>query len=72
METRIKVDDSFVYQFSFEKEDIINFSNASVDFNLIHLDKEFDEQSIFKITIIHGLLGGSVFSKIFGTMFLGN
>jgi 3-hydroxybutyryl-CoA dehydratase len=72
METRIIKGDHFEYIFSFSQNDVINFANASGDFNPIHLEKEFGEQSIFKRTIIHGFLGASVFSKVFGTIFPGN
>jgi 3-hydroxybutyryl-CoA dehydratase len=51
---------------------VIKFAEASGDFNPIHLDEEFAKNSIFRKTIIHGFLGGSVFSKVFGTIFPGN
>lgn len=72
MDKRIAKGDSFDYKFSFSQEDVINFANASGDLNPIHLDKEYGEKSIFKRTIIHGFLGASVFSKVFGTIFPGN
>jgi len=72
MENNIKVGDTFNYPFSFIQEDVIKFAEASGDFNPIHLDQEYAKNSIFKKTIIHGFLGGSVFSKVFGTIFPGN
>jgi acyl dehydratase len=36
------------------------------------LDDEFASKTIFKQKIIHGFLSGSVFSKIFGTIYPGN
>lgn len=71
MENRINVGDLFEYPFSFKQEDVIKFAEASGDFNPIHLDNEFAKDTIFKKTIIHGFLGGSVFSKVFGTIFPG-
>lgn len=61
----------FNYPFSFTQEDVINFANASGDLNPIHLDEDYAKNTIFKKTIIHGFLGGSVFSKIFGTIIPG-
>ncbi len=72
MENKISIGDKFEYKFSFTQEDVIKFAEASGDFNPIHLDDEFGRNSIFKKKIIHGFLGGSVFSKVFGTIFPGN
>ena len=72
MKNRITVGDTFEYPFSFVQKDVIKFAEASGDFNPIHLDEEFAKNSIFRKTIIHGFLGGSVFSKVFGTIFPGN
>lgn len=72
MENKITTGSLFIYEFSFTQEDVIKFANASGDYNPIHLDQEYAKNSIFKRTIIHGFLGGSVFSKVFGTIFPGN
>lgn len=72
MDKRITVGSSFEYEFLFTQDDVIKFADASGDFNPIHLDEEYAKNSIFKKTIIHGFLGGSVFSKVFGTIFPGN
>jgi len=72
MKNRITVGDTFEYPFSFVQKDVIKFAEASGDFNPIHLDEEFAKNSIFRKTIIHGFLGGSVFSKVLGTIFPGN
>jgi 3-hydroxybutyryl-CoA dehydratase len=72
MEDRIYIGSVFEYSFSFNQSDVIKFAEASGDFNPIHLDDEFAKNSIFKKKIIHGFLGGSVFSKVFGTIFPGS
>jgi 3-hydroxybutyryl-CoA dehydratase len=54
------------------KDDVLKFADATGDFNPIHLDEKYAKKSIFGRTIIHGFLGGSVFSKVFGTIFPGN
>ncbi len=71
MDKHIKKGDIFEYKFNFKQEDVVKFAEASGDFNPIHLDSNYASKTIFKRTIIHGFLGGSVFSKVFGTMFPG-
>ena len=72
MENRIIAGSKFEFDFSFTQEDVIKFSDASSDFNPIHLDYEYAKNTMFKRTIIHGFLGASVFSRVFGTIFPGN
>lgn len=72
MENEIKLDDVYEYKFEFTQEDVENFAKASGDFNPIHLDIDYAKGTIFGRTIIHGFLSGSVFSKVFGTMFPGS
>ena len=71
MATKVVNGSTFEYKFVFDQEDVILFSEASGDRNPIHLDDEYAKKTIFKRTIIHGFLGGSVFSKVFGTLFPG-
>lgn len=61
----------FIERFSFNQENVIAFSEVSRDTNPIHLDKDFASKTIFKKPIIHGFLGGSIFSKIIGNDFPG-
>ncbi len=67
----IRQGDIFQHAFRFSQEDVIKFAEASGDFNPLHLDRDFAAQTIFGKTIIHGFLAGSVFSKVFGTIFPG-
>ncbi|MEM6298323.1 MAG: MaoC family dehydratase [Bacteroidota bacterium] len=68
---KIKVGDSYSFSFSFSQEDVKAFAEVSGDKNPIHLDADYAAQTLFKRPIMHGFLGGSVLSKIFGTMFPG-
>lgn len=67
----MELNECFEYKFSFSQEDVNNFSIVTGDNNPIHIDKEQARKSIFKRRIIHGFLSGSVFSKVFGTIWPG-
>ena len=71
MENRIIIGDIYEHDFSFNQDDVIKFSNATGDNNPIHLDKEYAKKTPFKTPIVHGFLAGSVFSKVFGTIYPG-
>ena len=68
----MKLNDTFEYQFTFTQHDVDNFAAVTGDFNPIHVDEAEAAKSIFKKRIMHGFLSGSVFSKVFGTMWPGN
>jgi 3-hydroxybutyryl-CoA dehydratase len=72
MEININISSEYSYEFIFNQNDVINFAKASGDDNPIHLDDEYAKTTIFEKRILHGFLGGSVFSKVFGTLFPGN
>ena len=65
------IGDNYEHKFSYTQKDVNAFAEISGDKNPIHLDKEYASNSFFKKRIIHGFLGGSVFSKVFGTIFPG-
>ncbi len=66
-----RVGDSYEYKFSYTQKDVNAFAEISGDKNPIHLDEDYASKSVFKKRIIHGFLGGSVFSKVFGMIFPG-
>lgn len=63
--------ESFTHSFSFTQEDVIAFAKVTGDDNPVHLDEAFAAQTPFKRPIMHGFLSGSVFSRVFGTVFPG-
>ena len=50
----------------FTDEDVLGFSNLSLDKNPIHLDQAFAEKSVFGKKIVHGMLVASLFSGLLG------
>lgn len=61
----------YKHEFQFSQEDVANFANVTGDKNPIHLDEGYAANTMFKKPIMHGFLGGSIFSKVFGTLFPG-
>jgi phosphotransacetylase/acyl dehydratase len=47
------------------------FANVSGDVNPAHLDQEYAEGTMFHGVIAHGMLGGSLFSTVLGTLLPG-
>lgn len=71
MSEKIQSGDTFTHQFSFSQADVEAFAEVSGDKNPVHLDASYAAQTMFKRPIMHGFLGASVFSKVFGTLFPG-
>lgn len=59
------------YQRVITKEDVLKFAELTGDFNQAHFDEAYCEKTIFKKPIVHGMLIGSLFSKIFGQEYPG-
>lgn len=53
------------------QEDTFSFAKISKDFNPVHLDKEYADESRYKGQIVHGLMAASLFSGLFGTQLPG-
>lgn len=63
--------DEYHLTFSYSQEQVNKFAEVTGDDNPLHLDEEYAATTMFKRPIMHGFLGASVFSKIFGTLFPG-
>jgi len=66
MSRDLKVGDKASVSKIFTDEDVLDFSNLSLDKNPIHLDQTFAEKSIFGKKIAHGMLVASLFSGLMG------
>jgi len=67
----IEENEEYRHSFSFSQEEVQKFAEVTGDKNPIHLDAEYAAKTMFKKPIMHGFLGGSMLSKVFGTMFPG-
>jgi len=67
----MKIGDVRSYQRVISKEDVFKFGELTKDMNKAHFDEIYTKQTIFKKPIIHGMLLGSLFSKVFGLEYPG-
>lgn len=65
----LKIGDEFRHTFSYTQEDVDGYAKVSGDTNPLHIDPQAGKDSMFGRNIIHGFLGASVFTKIFGALF---
>jgi len=64
----IEVGTTYTHSFSFTQEEVVRFAEVTGDKNPVHLDEAYAATTMFKRPIMHGFLGGAVFSKVFGTL----
>ena len=64
----LKIGDEFRHKFSYTQDDVDTFARVSGDTNPLHIDPQAGKDSMFGRNIIHGFLGASVFTKIFGAL----
>ena len=60
--------DEFRHKYSYTQDDVDTFARVSGDTNPLHIDPAAGKASMFGRNIIHGFLGASVFTKIFGAL----
>jgi 3-hydroxybutyryl-CoA dehydratase len=64
----LKIGDEFRHKFSYTQRDVDDYARISGDTNPLHIDPQAGKESMFGRNIIHGFLGASVFTKIFGSL----
>lgn len=62
----IKLGDTAFQDKTIKERDIELFGEITNDYNPAHFDSEYAKGTIFKKRISHGMLVGSLFSKVFG------
>jgi len=67
----IEVNQVFTHDFQFSQQEVTQFAEVTGDKNPVHTDAEYAAKTMFKRPIMHGMLGASLFSKVFGTLFPG-
>lgn len=66
----LKIGDKFEHEYSYTQEQVNLYAQVSGDTNPLHTNEEAGKNSIFGRCIIHGFLGASVFTKIFGALWM--
>ncbi len=64
----LQIGDNFRHDFSYTQDDVDTYARVSGDVNPLHIDEAAGAASMFGRRIIHGFLGASVFTKIFGAL----
>lgn len=67
----IEVNQVFTHEFSFSQQQVNQFAEVTGDKNPVHTDAAYAAKTMFRRPIMHGMLGASLFSKVFGTLFPG-
>ena len=62
----MKIGEQREYRRIITQEEVFKFAEVTKDFNPAHFDENYTKDTIFKKPIVHGMLVGSLFSKIFG------
>lgn len=63
----LQVGDSAELTKTISEADVYGFAGISMDFNPIHVDKEFARTTRFKQRIAHGMLSAGLISAVIGT-----
>ncbi|HXS37927.1 MAG TPA: MaoC family dehydratase [Flavipsychrobacter sp.] len=64
----LQIGDEFRHKYSYTQDDVDTYARVSGDTNPLHIDAQAGKESMFGRNIIHGFLGASVFTKIFGAL----
>lgn len=67
----IEVNQVYTHEFQYSQEEVTRFAEVTGDRNPVHTDATYAAKTMFKRPIMHGMLGASLLSKVFGTLFPG-
>lgn len=67
----MEINQVYKHSFSFNQEEVNKFAQVTGDNNPVHINADYAAKTMFKRPIMHGMLGASLFSKVFGTLFPG-
>ena len=67
----LELNQVYTHNFKFSQKEVEQFAEVTGDKNPVHLDAAYAATTFFKKPIMHGMLGASLFSKVFGTLFPG-
>lgn len=67
----LEIEQTYSHDFKFTQEEVNRFAEVTGDKNPVHIDAGFASKTMFKKPIMHGMLGASLFSKVFGVLFPG-
>lgn len=62
----IEVGRKFTFEHLFTEKDILEYAELIGDFNPMHIDSSYAEQTQYEGVISHGMLGASLFSTFLG------
>lgn len=63
---RIKIGDDASLSRTITEADIVNFAGITGDFNPVHVDAEYAQQSMFGERIAHGMIMAGLISAVLG------
>jgi acyl dehydratase len=67
----LEIGQTYSHDFTFSQDEVNRFAEVTGDKNPVHTDSEFAAKTLFKVPIMHGMLGAALFSKVFGVLFPG-
>ena len=67
----IETGQTYSHDFTFTQDEVNRFAEVTGDKNPVHTDADFAAKTMFKVPIMHGMLGAALFSKVFGVLFPG-
>ncbi len=67
----MRIGDTKEYTRIITKQDVEAFARITADYNPAHFDEDYCKSTVFRQPIVHGMLVGSLFSKIFGLEYPG-